>query len=350
MKKNKLLLATAILATALGTASLNQNIKAETAGVTNGTHLTIKKTIVNYNDSEVLMPKTTFTFVVKPLEVTGKEKDTASGLKIQKGIDGVKSQEIKYDNAVKPKDKEKSVELDFSTVQFPNVGIYRYEVSEQAGDVKGITYDSKKWTVDVYVVNKVGGGFEPRYIVSRESGKDEKKPILFENSFDTTSLTVKKRVDGNTGDKQQEFEFKLLLEENDYFVKGQKVTLNKTTAEGVIENIQVPIGEEYTFKLKDNEQVKLDKLPVGIKYKVDEVSKNQDNYQTTATIKQGDEVAEKYDLYSEKETDKTADEIVVTNKRDTQVPTGVVGTLAPFAVLSIVAIGGVIYITKRKKA
>ncbi|HGM8971485.1 TPA: QVPTGV class sortase B protein-sorting domain-containing protein [Streptococcus pyogenes] len=42
--------------------------------------------------------------------------------------------------------------------------------------------------------------------------------------------------------------------------------------------------------------------------------------------------------------------MVVTNNRDTQVPTGVVGTLAPFAVLSIVAIGGVIYITKRKKA
>ncbi|HES2377262.1 TPA: QVPTGV class sortase B protein-sorting domain-containing protein, partial [Streptococcus pyogenes] len=36
MKKNKLLLATAILATALGMASMSQNIKAETAGVIDG--------------------------------------------------------------------------------------------------------------------------------------------------------------------------------------------------------------------------------------------------------------------------------------------------------------------------
>ncbi|HGK8046669.1 TPA: hypothetical protein ACJ7BH_001231 [Streptococcus pyogenes] len=46
MKKNKLLLATAILATALGTASLNQNVKAETAGVVSSGQLTIKK--INY--------------------------------------------------------------------------------------------------------------------------------------------------------------------------------------------------------------------------------------------------------------------------------------------------------------
>ncbi|VHD58025.1 T antigen/fimbrial major structural protein Tee11 [Streptococcus pyogenes] len=45
MKKNKLLLATAILATALGTASLNQNVKAETAGVIDGSTLVVKKTI-----------------------------------------------------------------------------------------------------------------------------------------------------------------------------------------------------------------------------------------------------------------------------------------------------------------
>ncbi|WP_444811383.1 QVPTGV class sortase B protein-sorting domain-containing protein, partial [Streptococcus canis] len=68
-----------------------------------------------------------------------------------------------------------------------------------------------------------------------------------------------------------------------------------------------------------------------------------------ATLKDGD-VTNGYNLGESKMTDKSADEIVVTNTRETQVPTGVVGTLAPFAALSIVAIGGVIYITKRKKA
>lgn len=38
--------------------------------------------------------------------------------------------------------------------------------------VEGITYDTKKWTVDVYVVEE-GGKFIPKYIVSTESGTDK---------------------------------------------------------------------------------------------------------------------------------------------------------------------------------
>ncbi|HHJ7894344.1 TPA: major pilin T13, partial [Streptococcus pyogenes] len=82
MKKNKLLLATAILATALGTASLNQNVKAETAGVVTGKTLPITKSMI-YTDNEILMPKTTFTFTIEPdTTASGKTKD---GLEIKSG-------------------------------------------------------------------------------------------------------------------------------------------------------------------------------------------------------------------------------------------------------------------------
>ncbi|HEQ4444282.1 TPA: QVPTGV class sortase B protein-sorting domain-containing protein [Streptococcus pyogenes] len=346
MKKNKLLLATAILATALGTASLNQNVKAETAGVTNGAQLTIKKTIANYNDSEVLMPKATFTFEVKPdNSVTGVEK-TVDGLTIKAGIaEGlVKTGNVEYSNTDKVENKDKTTTFDFSTVKFPEVGVYRYTVSEKQGDVEGITYDTKKWTVDVYVGNKEGGGFEPKFIVSKEQGTDVKKPINFNNSFVTTSLKVKKNVSGNTGELQKEFDFTLTLNESTNFKKDQVVSLQKGN-----EKFEVKIGTPYKFKLKNGESIQLDKLPVGITYKVNEMEANKDGYKTTAILKDGEQ-SSTYELGKNQKTDESADEIVVTNKRDTQVPTGVVGTLAPFAVLSIVAIGGVIYITKRKKA
>ncbi|HES9321247.1 TPA: QVPTGV class sortase B protein-sorting domain-containing protein [Streptococcus pyogenes] len=349
MKKNKLLLATAILTTALGTASLNQNVKAETAGVVSSGQLTIKKSITNFNDDTLLMPKATFTFDVKPVDVTGEEKDTASGLKIQKGIAGVASQTIQYDNTDKPTNKEKAVNFDFSTVTFPNVGVYRYEVSEQAGDVKGITYDSKKWTVDVYVVNE-NNKFTPKYIVSKETTDSSKKPIVFNNELKTTSLTIKKEVTGNSGDKTSDFTFTLLLKENTQFETGQKVKATKKKSGAEEETVEVTIGKQYTFTLKDSEELILDKLPIGITYQVDETDKNKEQYETSAKMTEDSKEAQDYTLNDLKTTDETADTITVTNKRNLPIPTGVVGTLAPFAVLSIVAIGGVIYITKRKKA
>lgn len=122
MKKNKLLLATAILATALGTASLNQNVKAETAGVVSSGQLTIKKSITNFNDDTLLMPKTDYTFSVNPdSAATG----TESNLPIKPGI-AVNNQDIKvsYSNTDKTSGKEKQVVVDFMKVTFPSVGIY----------------------------------------------------------------------------------------------------------------------------------------------------------------------------------------------------------------------------------
>ncbi|HHJ8697780.1 TPA: QVPTGV class sortase B protein-sorting domain-containing protein, partial [Streptococcus pyogenes] len=237
--------------------------------------------------------------------------------------------------------------FDFSQVKFTNVGIYRYIVEEVQDTVSGIHYDSQKWYIDVYVVEG-DNGFVPKYIVSSKA-LETKEPVLFSNSFDTTSLVVKKEVTGNTGDKTKNFKFQLLLKENAYFSAGQKVSVT-ITSEKASEVTTATIGQPLIFELKHNEQLKLDKLPVGITYQIDETSKNSDSYTTTATIQEGEQSQNSYVLNSDKETDKSPDIITVTNKRDTQVPTGVVGTLAPFAVLSIVAIGGVIYITKRKKA
>ncbi|HER1610797.1 TPA: QVPTGV class sortase B protein-sorting domain-containing protein [Streptococcus pyogenes] len=345
MKKNKLLLASTILATALGMNNLaSAEVNYVKSGVIDGSTLVVKKTFPSYTDDKVLMPKADYTFKVEAdSSATDKTKD---GLEIKPGVtEGLTTEQtIAYDNSVKPSDKSKTATFDFSKVVFPGIGVYRYTVSEKQGDVEGITYDTKKWTVDVYVGNKEGGGFEPKFIVSKEQGTDVKKPINFNNSFATTSLKVKKNVSGNTGELQKEFDFTLTLNESTNFKKDQVVSLQKGN-----EKFEVKIGTPYKFKLKNGESIQLDKLPVGITYKVNEMEANKDGYKTTAILKDGEQPST-YELGKNQKTDESADEIVVTNKRDTQVPTGVVGTLAPFAVLSIVAIGGVIYITKRKKA
>ncbi|CCG27607.1 Fibronectin-binding protein [Streptococcus pyogenes NS88.2] len=149
---------------------------------------------------------------------------------------------------------------------------------------------------------------------------------------------------GNTGELKKDFNFTLTINPNDNFVAGQVIKLEKGGIKA-----DVKIGEPYKFALKNGEKVTLSKLPVGITYSIIEDDAGKDGYKTTAILKDGEQ-SSTYELGKNQKTDESADEIVVTNNRDTQVPTGVVGTLAPFAVLSIVAIGGVIYITKRKKA
>ncbi|HEP3181853.1 TPA: QVPTGV class sortase B protein-sorting domain-containing protein [Streptococcus pyogenes] len=345
MKKNKLLLATAILATALGTASLNQNVKSETAGVSENAKLIVKKTFDSYTDNEVLMPKADYTFKVEAdSSATDKTKD---GLEIKPGVtEGLTTEQtIAYDNSVKPSDKSKTATFDFSTVKFPEVGVYRYTVSEIDSKVSGIKYDTKTWIVDVYVVNDGNGGFKARYIVSKEKGQNDKKPVVFENSFKTTSLKVEKQVTGNTGELKKDFNFTLTINPNDNFVAGQVIKLEKGGIKA-----DVKIGEPYKFALKNGEKVTLSKLPVGVTYSIIEDEADKDGYTTNAKITDGTAAPVEYKLGNQQLADESADEIVITNNRDTQVPTGVVGTLAPFAVLSIVAIGGVIYITKRKKA
>ncbi|NDY60911.1 QVPTGV class sortase B protein-sorting domain-containing protein [Streptococcus pyogenes] len=344
MKKNKLLLATAILATALGTASLNQNVKAETAGVVTGKSLQVTKTMT-YDDEEVLMPETAFTFTIEPdMTASGKEGDLDIKNGIVEGLD--KQVTVKYKNTDKTSQKTKIAQFDFSKVKFPAIGVYRYMVSEKNDKKDGIRYDDKKWTVDVYVGNKANNeeGFEVLYIVSKEGTSSTKKPIEFTNSIKTTSLKIEKQITGNTGDHKKAFNFTLTLQPNEYYEASSVVKIEENG-----QTKDVKIGEAYKFTLNDSQSVILSKLPVGINYKVEEAEANQGGYTTTATLKDGEKLST-YNLGQEHKTDKTADEIVVTNNRDTQVPTGVVGTFAPFAVLSIVAIGGVIYITKRKKA
>ncbi|HGH8251938.1 TPA: QVPTGV class sortase B protein-sorting domain-containing protein [Streptococcus pyogenes] len=347
MKKNKLLLATAILATALGTASLNQNVKAETAGVVTGKSLQVTKTMT-YDDEEVLMPETAFTFTIEPdMTASGKEGDLDIKNGIVEGLD--KQVTVKYKNTDKTSQKTKIAQFDFSKVKFPAIGVYRYMVSEKNDKKDGITYDDKKWTVDVYVGNKANNeeGFEVLYIVSKEGTSSTKKPIEFTNSIKTTSLKIEKQITGNAGDRKKSFNFTLTLQPSEYYKTGSVVKIEQDGSKK-----DVTIGTPYKFTLGHGKSVMLSKLPIGINYYLSEDEANKDGYTTTATLKeQGKEKSSDFTLSTQNQkTDESADEIVVTNKRDTQVPTGVVGTLAPFAVLSIVAIGGVIYITKRKKA
>ncbi|PHV55574.1 fibronectin-binding protein [Streptococcus macedonicus] len=344
MKYSSLLVSGLALATFATTT-----VSADDTGVANGGQLIITKDF-GLTDG-VLSPKVTFTFDVKGGDTASGEKD---GLHVYSGTNytnGLDTATVTYDNNSNTGTKQQTTTVDFSKVTYDKPGIYRYTVTEQTGNIPGVTYDTKTYTVDVYVLQE-NGTYAPKYVVSSEKDTQDKKPIQFNNQIKTTRLKVSKEVTGNAGDKNKEFTFSIKLEDkntNKYYENG-KVSMTITKKDDQTENVEVSLGAEQTFTLKDGESATIDKLPQGIEYTVNETG--DDGYKQSATINKNTTASttEAYTLGTGVTSDETADEIVVTNTKDSTTPTGVAMTVAPYVGLTILALGGVLYVLKKRKA
>ncbi|HFI0901808.1 TPA: QVPTGV class sortase B protein-sorting domain-containing protein [Streptococcus suis] len=324
-------------------------VKAEeisNSNVVNGTSLNVTKSL-DVAD-KVLVPNTTFTFTISG--VSSEKETTKDGLTVYEGLTtGLEtSKTVSYTNTDTTDSKEKTVAFDFSGVNYPKPGVYRYLVTETSGDTPGVTYSTKKYVVDVYALDEAGT-IKPKYIVSHQENNSAKEPIKFDNALKTTALTVTKKVTGNAGDKNKEFEFKLTLTANELYKSGSiEAKINKKG--DLVDSKQFSIGEN-TFKLKDGERLDIAKLPIGVTYKVEEIG--SEDYQKTATIdKDTNDGVDKQEAYAfaEQTSDDTPDAIVVTNNKNINTPTGVAMAIAPYAVMTLVGIGGVLYFVKNKKA
>lgn len=321
-------------------------VKAEETPVVNGSSLQVTK---SFGLTEgVLSPTTNFTFSIASQNLAT-STETKDGLTVYPGIvDGMETQKtISYFNTDTMANKDKTTNFDFSKVVYPRPGVYRYLVTETSGNTPGVTYSNKKYVVDVYALDE-DGTIKPKYIVSHQENNSAKEPIKFDNALKTTALTVIKKVTGNAGDKNKEFEFKLTLTANDFYKSGTiAAEINKK--DGLVDSKQFSIGEN-TFKLKDGERLDISKLPIGVTYKVEEIG--SEDYQKTATIDKdtSDNVDKQEYTFTEQVSDDTPDAIVVTNNKNIDTPTGVAMTIAPYAVMTLVGIGGVLYFVKNKKA
>ncbi|HEM5671151.1 TPA: QVPTGV class sortase B protein-sorting domain-containing protein [Streptococcus suis] len=322
-------------------------VKAEETPVVNGSSLQVTK---SFELTEgVLSPATDFTFSITPQNLAD-STETKDGLTVYSGIVvGMETQKtISYSNTDTMKTKDKTTDFDFSKVVYPKPGVYRYLVTETSGNTPGVTYSNKKYVVDVYALSE-GDAIKPKYIISRQENSNAKEPIKFDNALKTTALTVTKKVTGNAGDKNKEFEFKLTLTANELYKSGSiEAKINKKG--DLVDSKQFSIGEN-TFKLKDGERLDIARLPIGITYKVEEIG--SEDYQKTATIdKDTNDGVDKQEAYAfaEQISDATSDAIVVTNNKNINTPTGVAMAIAPYAVMTLVGIGGVLYFVKNKKA
>ncbi|MDB6542233.1 isopeptide-forming domain-containing fimbrial protein [Bifidobacterium longum] len=102
--------------------------------------------------------------------------------------------------------------LEFDKLTFDRAGVYTYTVTEQDGDLGGVTYDRTVHTVTVTVTEDTKS-HKLAASVAYSNGKASEKSILFQNTYQPgnvmVGLAARKNLTGR-GLKSDEFEFELV--------------------------------------------------------------------------------------------------------------------------------------------
>lgn len=120
--------------------------------------------------------------------------------------------------------------LEFDKLTFDRAGVYTYTVTEQDGDLGGVTYDRTVHTVTVTVTEDTKS-HKLAASVAYSNGKASEKSILFQNTYQPgnvmVGLAARKNLTGR-GLKADEFEFELVDD------KGKVIDTERNDKDGDI--------------------------------------------------------------------------------------------------------------------
>ena len=226
----------------------------------------------------------------------------------------------------------KDVTVTFPEDFFKSVGIYRYKITQMIPANTGVVAASSSPTtryLDVFVQNKADGtGLEVAYFVlaftannTASSTSYTEKSDGFQNTYNSHTLTVKKEVTGNQGNRNQDFYFPITITNSEGTTK--KYNYTKTGGTGTFTS-----GTSQTISLKHGETIEITGLTAQDTYNVSETA--ADGYTTTYKIGTGSETS-----YTKALTDTiTADRtITFINTKIANTPTGVILTFMPYILM-----------------
>lgn len=296
---------------------------------------------------------------------------------------------------------KKSFELDFSEVKFPEPGVYRYVLTEKnAGDEDDLGVGIKhvgnyQKTLDVYVTDNNGTLNVSSYVlynslittppalasavvaldekVDRTDTANTDKTDGFVNEYESRKLTFAKKVTGNQGSKDKYFKFTVKIENANgatlsvdmtgaetetsansatIYAKADMDAANSVDQNEDVAGQQLVIDSDeksYDFYLQNGQYITLKGLPAGATYTVSEAA---EEYTSTATDDENDfEIGTL--TFDDAVTGNIEDDDIYTgfiNNKNGSIPTGVILSVAGPAVIGLAVVGGIIYMTvKRKK-
>lgn len=246
------------------------------------------------------------------------------------------------------------------TVELPEyqaVGIYEYLIVENCPggtDANGNTINEIPTTGVVYHANSI----KLVVTVIEQNGKvrvaaihtetEGKKNDMIQNRYESGILSVSKTVTGNMGDKNKEFKVTVTFIAPD--ADGIKSTISyvegKTTQTILPEAWNKETNEvSVDIELKDGETITFTNIPASVNYKVEEADYSSEGYDAPVYVYSDDEnkLVDK-DVYGENK-----DTVSITNNKDEAVDTGVALDSAPYIVMLVVAMAGVVALVAKKR-
>ena len=248
---------------------------------------------------------------------------------------------------------QKEVSITFPSASFTKPGVYRYEISETNSNLPGVTYDSNPTRyLDVFVVADEDDELSVSKYVFRKAatniGTDGKyvtnsdeKSAGYINELTQYDFEFSKTIAGNQGDKNKRFNFTLTItgaNPGTYPIIANDVTGNPTS---------ITVGADGTatgtYSLTNGSTVQVIGLNAGA---VCTVTEDPDNYTATHSLDGGKAVSGNSSGAVTLNSDHS---VAFTNKRDGIIPTGVIMTIAPFAIGICVFGAIIIFIICRRK-
>ena len=350
----------------LGTTAITASAETTYTPIGGSTEL-VKNLVV---DDDANIPNITFSYTIRrgtPQDATattieilesplgGGSIDTAvfSNADTASTINGLPTDADPSNPTAGRKYVQKSVSITFPVGTFTKPGVYRFVINETNSNLPGVTYDSNPTRyLDVFVVANDNNELSVNGYVLRDAATDigtngeyvedpDVKSSGYTNSLTQYDFDFSKTISGNQGDKNKRFSFTLTItgaNPGTYPIIANNVTDNPTS---------ITVGASGTatgeYSLTNGSTVKVVGLNAGA---VCTVTENPDDYTATHKLDTGEENS---GADSGAVTLNSDHSVAFTNTRNGIIPTGIIMTIAPFAI-GICVFGAVfIFIICRKK-
>ena len=333
----------------------------------------LKKYLVMDEDANV--PNATFTYSIvqgDPISATGSAPEIKAGV----GTPTVQfSQfspltptytEVQVGDSIELEENQKYAivksDIDFSSVEFTEPGIYRYEITEDDSSVPGITEATNIIYLDVYVVSDNEGNLSvDNYILHKTDAvgiandkneygfASDEKTTGFINKYATADFTLKKKVEGNQGNRNKYFEFQVNIsgaaEGTVYSVDNSNASSSDNDYDDLVVNSDGTVSK--TYYLKDGESISIQGLTADTLCQVTENLNASEGYTTENDHDDSDGNGLTSDTVQVGENGLT---ITFTNSREVITPTGIAMTFAPYAVMvAFAGVFAVVFLRKKRE-